>query len=211
MKSLFIAVLFLFILVGCGESGTKPNNSNNVILPLAVGNSWQFVYYSTHDLYNDTIKHDRFKTNYVTETITLEGETWYNFASDGKNTDLIFTNRSDGLYGIFKNRDDHAEIPYHLDSARLGYKYPVILHESYPNDTNGLYIASTNIKIKTDAGTFNCIKYVPSNYKNVEHYGTYMCPGIGFIRAVGITHIQQTESGPDTTWTVQELVSYTIH
>ena len=211
MKSLFIIAIFVFILAGCGESGTNPNNSNNEIMPLAVGNSWKYVMYSTHDLNNDSINLFKFTTNYVTEKTTLNGETWYNFASDGRNSDLIFTNRSDGLYLISKNRNDDAKIPYHIDSARLGFKFPVVLHETYPNDTNGFYIANTNLKIKTDAGTFNCIKYVPSKYKNVEHYGAYMCPGVGFIKDVGITLIRQTESGPDTTWVVQELVSYTIH
>ena len=55
MKSLFIIAIFVFILAGCGESGTNPNNSNKEIMPLAVGNSWKYVMYSTHDLNNDSI------------------------------------------------------------------------------------------------------------------------------------------------------------
>ncbi len=212
MKSLFILTLFILILEGCGESSTETDNSKNVLWPLAIGNSWTSVYYTTHDLNNDTIKHDNYSTTYVSDVINLEGETWYVIASNGKISENIVTNRSDGIYGIYRKLNENGEISYNLDSARRAYKYPVVLHESYPinQNNNGFYIADINARIITKAGTFSCIKYVPIEYKDVENFGFYICPGIGLIKSVSITYINETQNGPDTSWVVQELVNYII-
>ena len=208
MKSIFITILFMFILAGCGESGTEPNNSKNEIWPLSVGNSWTYsvFYYSSSN--KDSLRHTVENSIKVTGKVILNGEIWYEVSFNGKTSRTAMLNREDGLY-FTENLNNNG---YNPDSAKLALKYPVILNEIFPpSDSNGLLVKNLNKEITTKIGKFNCIQYTKLKYKNLDNSGYFCAPGIGEIKTEQITNINYSTAIPDTAWIITELIEYNIN
>ncbi|MBI5323749.1 MAG: hypothetical protein HZB41_00430 [Ignavibacteriae bacterium] len=203
LKTTFTIVL-IFLIYGCGDSGTDSNDSKNEIWPLAVGNTWTYFVYSYHRYNKDTVKQYDTITHYVSGKKTIAGEDWYFVTSVGRRPNMIFTNRKDGLWGYeFK---DSTNI--NVDSAKLGFKYPTYLNETHPNDSDGIKTISLNSAVITPAGKFNCIKYIYIKRPSEE---IYLCPGVGLIKTEQITHINTNVTPPDTIWIRTLLSSYVLN
>ena len=203
LKIIFI-ISIVFLLNNCGESGTSTDNSSKELWPLSVGNTWTYFVYSYHRYNSDTVKPFDTITYYISGKKSINGEDWYYITSIGKSTKVIFTNRSDGLWGY--NFKDSTNI--NIDSAKLVFKYPTYLNETYPNDTNGIKTISLNSEVNTPAGIFNCIKYITVKNSNFD---IYFYPGVGQIKTEQITYINTNVSPPDTNWIRMLLASYTLY
>lgn len=201
--NIFFSIVLIFIINGCGDSGTNTNNKNDVIWPLKVGNTWTYNVYSYHRYNEDTVKPYDTITYYISGKKTINGEDWFYLSAIGKSTHNIMTNRDDGLWGL--NFKDSNNID--IDSAILLYKYPTYLNEYYPNDTNGLKTISLNTLVTSSAGNFNCILLI--NIKRNDKL--FLSPRFGLIKSEQITNINTNVNPPDTNWIRMLLESYVLN
>ncbi len=160
--------LFYFIIIFClfccsEDSVTEPENNNNVIMPLKVGNSW-------------TLDEGGVISEWVVSSSTIvNGEKIYELNKNvneagNLNTYNIgfFANRSDGLY-YMKNINAILTIRF---------KYPGKVGDQTPN---GSKITSVTKSINVPAGEFtNCYEYKANIGTNEEVVIIYK-PNIGPI------------------------------
>ena len=200
-KYLFFALL-AFIIFGCGDNNTNPDNSSKEIYPLAVGNSWSYQVMSYHGANkNDVIILDTVTVTII-DKININGEEWFYGSNNGKKLNQILTIRKDGIWEI--NFQDSTKI--NSDFATMTLKYPTFINDRV-SSKDGLQTVSLNSEITTPLGIFSCIKYVDVNEPS---HAMFYSPGIGFIKSVEKSYINP-KNPSDTTWEATVLYKYNIN
>ncbi|PKL85358.1 MAG: hypothetical protein CVV22_08080 [Ignavibacteriae bacterium HGW-Ignavibacteriae-1] len=207
MKYSVLLILTFLVFVSCTETGVNNGDNAKEIWPLKIGNSWTYNTYRYFSSDMDSLSFLITQTLRVSKKVTIMDEDWYFFESEGKMVKVAMTNRKDGLWTIdFK---DSTKI--NVDSAKLRYKYPTKLNETYPSNSPAAITRSLNTEVVTPAGKFSCIWY--SNYNHIgthENEGVFCAPGIGDIKQEWIKNIDNNVNPPDTSWHRTILVSYVI-
>jgi hypothetical protein len=217
--TLFFTSLTILALNCAPANGPLP--TQQVIMPLAVGNEWigRVNRYDSHEKFDSTW----LDTLRVLRSEDTGGETWY-YA----NTPVIYG--PDTLYAWFTNRPDGL---YTRDMEDHGKTYRAAKYPARPGDIcatfdstfdtlgNGLYdgvsVDTTNWLFNAPAGIFNCSVYrgfyYSRNYDEIQSAyepGRYLAPGVGLI-AFGYFQADgshDSASGGDHTW---QLVRAILH
>jgi hypothetical protein len=163
-------ILFLIIRISfsCEEDSdpvvqSQSWNPKDVLMPLAVGNSWTFritTYDSTgHISWMDT------SVSYIRGDTFVSGLRWF---MEGYNGPMV---------GLPAYRNDEAGLHYIVFGSRtLTYKYP-----AHAGDTSSPYIVeSIDSLVHTPLGDLHCYVYQFDWYGATAHI--IFAPGIGMVR-----------------------------
>jgi len=202
-----IGVTILTILVSnCTDGTIDPSDNDDVILPLALGNTWVYKCYQ-YPVSNPDSIHEQFTWVSIVDSVyTIKGKKWYVH----RTTDPDIPNA--GYVSIFRNAKEGLRFldnPYNFAEI-LYYKYPTSVNEStiwdnYKTDRIDTTVTkSINAEITVPAGKFTCIHY-QRNGEDDEYY----CPNIGQIKS-SIKFVNTFGNKSDTLIFCMELVSYSI-
>ena len=169
---LFSVLLLGVLIVSCSNNnGTGPSNNNELILPLTLGNEWQYVAPES-DSVNTILKViDSQNLNYNDEDISVFSLNW--IEENYIDTLLIF-NKDDGLYYLSPN----------FDNDWLFLKYPVNVDDFWynPFEEGPIKCLSTNQSVGTPAGNFNCFVYgFYYDSGDLPYLEIYCHPDIGIV------------------------------
>jgi hypothetical protein len=202
-----IGVTILTILISnCSDGTIDPSNNDDVILPLALGNTWVYQCYQYPVSNPDSIHRQITLVSSIDSVYTINGNKWYVLMTidpDIPNVKYfsILRNVREGLR-FLDNPYNFAEILY--------YKYPTAVNErtiwdNYKTDRIDTTVTkSINTEVTVPAGKFTCIHY-QRNGEEDEYY----CPNIGQIKT-SIKFVNTFENTSDTLIYCMELVSYSI-
>ena len=192
MKYFFLAAgILFFIAISCDDHSANPPGSNEV-MPLKIGNAWNFRVITFYTSYTDTT----FYSLRITGDTTIDSKKHY-LVSFGSTT-MIMINKYDGLY--IRSSDGADEKIFHYP-AKVGDKF-------YNNKHDTCEVVSLSEKVIGPTGSFNCIFYesfyITSNtYINCK---TYVHPGIGLV----LFKAFKKDYGKIVEDFREELMSYTI-
>ncbi len=185
---LFAAILLTIVAVNCDHS-TQPKDEVGDILPLKVGNSWNYTRTWTR---LDSVVVDSV-TMVVRSRDTVLGVSGYN-VDNLIIGPIIFLemymldNRSDGLYYVLWALTEPPSIP----SLSKALPFPTHLGEVISFHGYTITTESISDQIMVPAGTYNCVKYVARTDSIV--IGTiWSKPNLGLVR----------------TWAKYGLIEYT--
>ena len=182
--ALFMVIIVMLALsLACEDKGSDPNpnpSSPDVIIPLAVGNYWEFqkIYY---DSLGNPTGYDTLRAT-ICNSADLNGRTVYFWSWTEGSWSWLYANLSDGLH-VFGNAEYDSLIPY--DSLGTNYvsnKYPGVVGDSTFYPEYGFWIITSTSRIKeTHAGTFDCYEYTTYEYCGSDEFKTYYSPNRGYI------------------------------
>ncbi len=197
MRRVFISsCLIIVFILGCqnGDSTVNPILYPHDIMPLAIGNQWNYNLY----LYDSTgaFHLTKIRSFEVIGDTMIDGVRWFNFS------DFLCANRDDGLRSLVTS------------GQLLIFKFPAFPQDSFfVNDVVGyLRITSIDTVITIALGTFHCVAYESRALISEGAYGTheilYVSPGVGPIRFE--VYALPRNSEREYLWTTAELSSVTL-
>ncbi len=210
----------------------KPDQKNNVIMPLEVGNEW--VYKITNYDEQGAVTSTEYKTIRIDGVEQFNGEKWY--YSDNKtilwvNTDLGLMTKNVTYEG---EKEFRAKYPTNqgdeflswiagpnnksLESSNIDSEYTKILFAEFHKKVN------INIPITTVTGSFNCFEYrdkiinpepksSKAEFLGMSQYSTdYYTENIGLIKSVNYRNPDFDYSfDPNYVVKIVELISYKLN
>jgi hypothetical protein len=205
LKLLGVTILTIFI-SNCSEGTIEPSINDDVILPLALGNTWEYICYQYPISNPDSISQSMKLISIIDSVYTINGKKWYglrtyNPESPEAGMYIQLRNVREGLR-FLDNPYNFAEILY--------FKYPTVINESiiwdnYKTDRIDTTVTiSINSETTVPAGKFTCIHY-QRNGDDDEYY----CPNIGQIKS-SIKFINTFGNKSDTLIMCMELNSYSL-
>lgn len=200
LRSLTLVLLCALLLCACGDqtADTPQQGSSNTaaasqtpqqanqpaeymegymegmdIMPLAVGNEWEYQLYMYDSLANKLIK-----LNTVTYTITgdstIDGETWYRIDGMGPHS----------TWGV--NRDDGFWILGPTGEPMLLAKFPGQNGDEFTRITGRMTIINrieaAGLPMTVPAGSYQCYKYAQEFGSQDRITYSYYAPGAGLIK-----------------------------
>jgi hypothetical protein len=203
----FVFLVLLVLMTNCKDEPFNPSNSNDVILPLALGNNWQYFKYEFSSSDKDSIYNFDTVNVIVKSVLTHNQEKWYDLemtynSQPNHYYDYVYTNKSDGLW-FLDNPFNYANFIIH--------KYPTIendtiIYENWRQERMDTIVTiSTAKELNVPAGKFTCYYYFTNNTTS-----DYFCPGVGKIKFLHILKIDTLGQIPDTLWYCHELMNYKI-
>jgi hypothetical protein len=193
-----LALLLVAVAPGCGL--ISPDGSDDVIMPLTVGNQWVGRYH----LYDSTGTVDSTWHDTLTiERAVRDGSETLFTGSNGE----TYVNRADGLwYGDSACNLQRAKYPAAAGATFSEESVLVLLPGSTApvEQKTAMLVVRTDTTITVPAGTYRCYHYrpviiAPSNARFVIERDYYYAPNIGpvMIDMGGVTH---------TRWELENVV-----
>lgn len=177
LKILFFIIILFY---GCSDKVSNPSgetyNSNDVLIPLKIGNEWTY----SHNVYSDDgniMMHMEY-TSKIEKDSTLKGTKYFFYYMPDSTNDIddhweAYSNKKTGLYKllIYKNG---------LYNEELKFKYPGNIDDNYYNTEGKNTIESINSGVDVPAGYFtDCYMYSIKNETSITQ--TYYKPGVGMV------------------------------
>ncbi|MDT3738680.1 MAG: hypothetical protein RO257_04180 [Candidatus Kapabacteria bacterium] len=176
-----ISLLIILIISGCAKEPTSPTIDETVLVPLKVGNTWEYRH--TEYYYEGIIENSQQYSYSIVKDSIINGETIYiSGYISGIDTlrdyshELFTLIRDDGLYFI--------DLINEGTTPRMYIKYPTFKGDSFIYYHDTMKTAEVDVEYTVPAGKFKCIKYVYDNYIDNEiemRWIFYYSPGIGNI------------------------------
>ena len=176
-RPFFLIVLLtaLLSIIGCNDKSTEPTEENtNYLLPLTVGNTWNYKLYSSSSDFTGQI------TWTITQKITLSAKEYYLITMTGS----FGTN-----YYVVKNEDDGLFLS-RFDSTKgltspFFFKYKAQDEETYqyqiPNTDSTLFITVKKQKLSIGNEVYNCYGYINKNFNPYFPF-MYFAKNVGLVR-----------------------------
>lgn len=208
IKKIMTLVILGFSIMSCNYSTIPQNNSSNdVLVPLKVGNYWEYSNSSGKD----------FSVNYeiILKFITENDDSIYGKLAYGPLVEV-------GGYSLIYNSDsgyyNGGEVRTILHDTLLTKillaKYPVNVGDEWETNTissdslDKYKCISKSKFVVTPAGTFNCIVYKKYNTEFDEYeYRYYYTPGVGLI----LTELYEEKSTGLVLLRSEKLIGYKIN
>ncbi|MBM2815360.1 MAG: hypothetical protein HW421_2122 [Ignavibacteria bacterium] len=198
MKKIIITSLaILFLVCACKENSSTPSGSSNEIIPLKIGNIWNFKI-SEYDSKGNIINTSEM-TYYVFKDSVIEGIKAYcmKFTTPFSEEISEYTyNKPDGYYTTYT-----IEGKVYHDWM---YKYPGSAGDLFQSGEYTIKILSISESVSTPAGTFKCYKY--HNIVELPSF-VFLCPDVGPVK---MEHYDYDNNGKLFLDARMELVSYTL-
>jgi len=198
MKKIILSLIaVLFIISACSDS-SSPSETKE-ILPLKVGNEWNYSFNSEDSNYNYSF--------YIEKDTLINDSIWYKLKVDSLNS-FLTKNKKCGLWFYDINCSDTS------NSAYLKYAYPVIYDDVWYDVIKNyqMHVISRNMQVVVPAGVFSCYVYqktYPKQYGNDFKMAIdemYFSPGIGLIKVINFIYVDNKKEMES----YQELTSYTL-
>jgi hypothetical protein len=189
MKTIAAIVLCFLALSACEDNSLFDTHPQE-FYPLSIGNSWKYAM--TPSLLRNA---DSTVIESVSTDTTVNGEKWFFLSSpSGQRTrGSHYRNRQDGTWVL-------SLFP-HVD-ARLLYKYPATMNESYLalNSIDTIKIVGLADRTDVPAGIFTCVVYqrkfwVLALDSTIQAYYTnvHVAPGVGKVKEEMFTYNQSSQ------------------
>lgn len=184
----FAALLSFSILIGCNDKSTEPvEEKSNTLLPLAVGNTWNFkLYNQSSDSTGQVIWN-------VSKTISVNGSEYFLINSSGFGNNYFAA--KNGINGLFLSVYDSIN----GFTSPFFYKYPAENNETYQyqlDDTDSILNVTVKKEIvKIGNQSYSCYGYINQNLNPYSPF-MYFAENIGLIRHKLVFN---TGNGIDTT------------
>lgn len=186
-----LIVLVAIIAYSCNEETEIQNVGERELLPLKIGNRWN---YETVSATNEISYHyNEVRGDTVLVPIQNPNERWYILGYD-EEINSYCINKSDGLWFL-----SESGIPI------LYYKNPAVDSDDYiTSDSTHIRIVSNNKIITVKGGSFSCIHY--DTYNKYYAFDEYWAPGVGLV------HLTKYQLNTKKQIVVErtELISYTL-
>ena len=199
----FLLVSSLLLFSSCSESTSSELDNSNGLIPLRIGNSWNYEF-TDYDS-SDAIVQTENQIETIVNDTTIINSIWYsyNYLPNG----FWFTNKTDGYWSFVKKGTGNIA----NDTSTIVFKYPAKVGDIYGNAETPTEVIETDEEITVPAGTFKVI-HIKTDYQFLKNYllnsfDTYISPKIGVIKEM------QNGKKPDgNTFVVfkRELKSYTL-
>lgn len=200
IKSVLCFAIVALLFPNCSET-TEPENSTGELIPLKVGNSWNYTEIS-YDSSGSIIQTQNVNRTMVKDTSILN-YTWYadNEAPDG----VWFTNKPDGHWAFIKANTGLII----NDTTILVYKYPPQVGDIYGDSSE---VVSIDEGITVPAGRFRAIHIVGKNPNSIGYTLMYSCelfiaPQVGIVKKL---QFGRKENGEKFLVVNKELQSYLL-
>lgn len=187
-----LLVLSISIILSCSDT-TEPEPEEKVILPLVVGNNWEYEYQQVlFDTYADSLRIYVYKDTVFKEVtyrriVEYEGfllAVYYYDYSNWEDNSYLYRNEDLGLVSYGRVDEDDGEISFYSEPYLIAL-FPAMVGDLWKQYSSDNYIyecVSINEQVTVPAGTFNCYVYEGtriSDGKLVFIY--YYAPNIGLI------------------------------
>jgi hypothetical protein len=201
MRTAVIAALFSLALLSlsCGSNDDSPAESTpglpNVILPLQVGNSWEYQR-SSYDSQGSIVMIDTVTERIARDTI-ISGERWYIWQTPAGLS--MGTLRSDGYWSLAEG------VP------ALIFLYPASVNQTYMIGASGptMRIAAVDTLISALGGTFPCIAYEQRADPGGERVRVdYCAANTGLVRS---EEFSRTPGSEDVLARRYDLIEFHLH
>ena len=171
---LILFLLCILILVACEDKSTEPiQEKTNTLLPLAVGNTWNYkLYNQSSDSTGQVIWN-------ITKKITIDSKEYFLIASTGFGSSYFACkNENNGLFLSTYDTLNGLKSPFF-------FKYPANDNETYQYQMQGTD-SILNITVKKQSllignQNYNCYSYVNENLNPYFPF-MYFAENVGLIR-----------------------------
>ena len=195
MKRIYLIVLLalsISIIFSCSDT-TEPEPEEQVIMPLVIGNTWEYEYQEVLLwVYNDSLHIDVYKDtvfNEVTYRRIVEYEGfllavyYYDYSSWGDHS-YLYRNEDLGLVSYGSVDEDDGEISFYSEPYLIAL-FPAMVGDLWKQYSSDNYIyecVEINEQVTVPAGTFNCYVYEGTRISDGELVHIYYyAPNIGLI------------------------------
>ncbi len=201
MRTAVIAPLFSLALLSlsCGNDDDSPADATpglpNVILPLQVGNSWEYQR-TSYDSLGSIVMIDSVTERVARDTL-ISGERWYIWQTPAGLS--MGTLRSDGYWSFAEG------VP------ALIFLYPSSVNQTYMISASGptMRIAAVDTLIPMVGGTFPCIAYEQLAYPSGERVRIdYCAANTGLVRT---EEFSRTPGGEGFLARRYDLIEFHLH
>lgn len=177
--SLIILTLLLALFIGCSDTPTYPEVQSDVLIPLNVGNYWDYESVTYDSNGNPTYSNFISRDSVYSDTL-LNNEKWY-FISDNEVYAVGRFVRNQSGYGYL------TATLYETTKPKLLFKYPAAVGDISEYNV----VININKKVVTSLGVFDCIKYrQPISEGGSLYWDYYVAPNIGVVKIEGIENNQ---------------------
>lgn len=218
---IFVLLSSLVLLAGCDLFNNEQEKSIDELMPLAVGNYWEYEY--NRRSFKDTLRYevateiqvpwgDTSYTAYGYNRVPLPPEIpeFYWLYRNGEAGLYLMGGMADTdtLYTQYVNKPWPAGEGQIWDIPRLAFSRDSL--KFYVSDTLQVTLIDTDREIETPAGTFECYvyKYTVSLADDVRlnsDYFMYYSPGVGLV-----AQISTTENEPEDIDNEMYLMNYRV-
>lgn len=187
-----IIILLPFIFYSCDDSSTQPILNSGVLIPLKIGNEWDYKIIETVTVNPDSFSIDTLKQRIINEE-NINNEIWYFRSVDSNSAFIRLINREKGLYlSIFEEEMQIVKYPLILGDSVIFTTFHRTNENDEVIDTFYTYkkITSINKTISVPAGKFNCVELTDINYSKSdiliypESHKEYYAINVGLIKMV---------------------------
>lgn len=221
MQLIFLGTVLIFS--GCGLlNGDDNNETSQDLVPLAVGNYWE--YETTYlDVLKDTIRYEvtaKAEVPVGDTSYTAYAANFLPFPPDLEPYYWLRRNGEQGLYSmggisgadtLFMNEVEYkfpSEVGEIIETPQVSFSYDRF--EFYLSDTLSITLIDDDREIVTPAGNFPCFVFKFTISQGIDvlrgwDYYLHYSPGVGLV-----AQIATTENNPDDIKEEMYLINYKI-
>jgi len=174
-------ILTALLIYGCSEI-TEPDNSINELIPLKIGNTWNYKM-TSYDSTGVILYYEDINSSIDKDT-TINGLKWYGYNSMPPG--IWYINKSDGYWTFVKGGTGNIL----NDTSLVVYKYPTQVGEIYGVTETLREVISVDEIITVPAGEFKVIHllttFVGSTNYLLDSFEIFITPGVGVIKVMQI-------------------------
>ena len=202
-SALCFAFIAIAILISNCSDSTEPGNAAAELIPLKVGNSWNYKLTSYDS--SGSISYIENQNSTIIKDTSISNYTWYAY-NDAPNG-IWFTNKSDGYWAFIKANTGSIV----KDTSMIVFRYPTQVGDIYPGDYMPMEVIAINEEIIVGARVFQTI-HIISTYTDTTHYlldsfEWFIAPQVGIIKTM---QIGRKPSGDKFIVFKRELESYKL-
>ena len=181
-SALCFAFIAIAILISNCSDSTEPGNSATELIPLKVGNSWNYKLTSYDS--SGSISYIENQNSTIIKDTSISNYTWYAY-NDVPNG-IWFTNKSDGYWAFIKANTGLIT----NDTSIFVYKYPTEVGDIYGDPNSPMEVVAIDEEIIVGARVFQTI-HIISTYTDTTHYlldsfELFIAPQVGIIKTMQI-------------------------
>jgi hypothetical protein len=194
MRIVYVISFFVFAIVGCESQSAYVEPLDDVIMPLALGNTW--VYELTRFADDGSVGSVELDTTRIVKVTDYTGEVRY-YTYFENDMGSYYTNKSDGLWsGSFSSAGSRSQlsVPYPAEigdftdlDTMIQYIWDSTMRDRlYDTVITRITLKEKNVGVEVKAGTYACYHYemqMKRGYSGLVVFNSdyYYAPNVGRI------------------------------